>query len=191
MLYSIHNNCISITVHKHGVQLQSIRDADGTEYLWQGDPSYWEDQSPNLFPYIERMIGKRYFYKGHEYPMEIHGFASRSDFEIVEQEQSRLVFQLCHSEETLRQYPWKFRFRIEYTISGRKSVSIFYPQMDYIGFWHMLKTRAPYVCIEPWSSLPSGNGERTDLENQENLLALAPGKTYCNRWSVELKQAGV
>mgnify|MGYP001774838951 FL=1 len=37
---------------------------------------------------------------------------------------------------------------------GSHGVTVAYPQMPYVGFWHKPQTDAPYVCIEPWSVLP-------------------------------------
>lgn len=69
---------------------------------------------------------------------------------------------------------------------GKKGVRVEYPSMKYIGFWHASKTDAPYVCIEPWSSLPSAKGVVEDLEKQENLISLEAGGEYKNCWSIEL-----
>ena len=60
------------------------------------------------------------------------------------------------------------------------------PQMDYVGFWHKPKTDAPYVCIEPWVTLPSLQGVSPVLEEQEGLIHLAPGATYENTWTIEV-----
>ncbi len=35
------NEQLQIAISEHGAELQSIQDADGNEYLWQGDPKYW------------------------------------------------------------------------------------------------------------------------------------------------------
>lgn len=69
---------------------------------------------------------------------------------------------------------------------GRKGIRVSYPNMSYLGIWHMPKTDAPYVCIEPWSSLPSRKGVIEDLETQPGLVALESGCEYDNRWSIEL-----
>ena len=58
------------------------------------------------------------------------------------------------------------------------SIRVEYDDMRYIGFWHCPRTEAPYVCIEPWSSLPSRKGIVEDLETQEDLVSLMPGETY-------------
>ncbi len=65
-------------------------------------------------------------------------------------------------------------------------VTVTYPRMPYLGIWHMPKTDAPYVCIEPWTSLPSRKGEIAVLEEQEDLIALENGGIYKNLWSIEI-----
>ena len=45
-----------------------------------------------------------------------------------------------------------------------KEICVTYPNMTYLGIWHMPKTDAPYICIEPWSSLPSRKNVVEDLE---------------------------
>ena len=73
--------------------------------------------------------------------------------------------------------------------SGR-SITVAFPQMQYVGFWHMPKTDAPYVCIEPWCSLPAAHGKLTVFEQQDDLISLAPGGTYRNDWSIAVNSAG-
>lgn len=70
---------------------------------------------------------------------------------------------------------------------GKKKITVSYPQMDYLGIWHWPKTEVGYVCIEPWSSLPSRKDVIEKLEEQENLIALEAGKTYQNSWSIEVQ----
>lgn len=67
-----------------------------------------------------------------------------------------------------------------------RAVRVEYPQMDYVGFWHMPHTDAPYVCIEPWSSLPSRQDVVEDLAAQPGLIHLPAGETYENRWVIQI-----
>lgn len=67
-----------------------------------------------------------------------------------------------------------------------RAVRVEYPQMDYIGFWHMPHTDAPYICIEPWSSLPSRQDVVEDLATQPGLICLEAGKTYENVWTIQI-----
>ena len=71
------------------------------------------------------------------------------------------------------------------TDGDRHGVTVTYPQMPYLGLWHCPKTDAPYVCIEPWCSLPSGT-EVTVLEEKKDLLSVAPGALYQNHWSIQI-----
>lgn len=70
---------------------------------------------------------------------------------------------------------------------GTEAIKVSYPDMPYIGFWHKPHKEAPYVCIEPWSSLPSRQGIVEDLEKQDNLCRLKAGATVDNKWSVEIE----
>lgn len=65
-------------------------------------------------------------------------------------------------------------------------VTVTYPEMGYLGLWHWPRTDAPYVCIEPWCSLPAKEDTITVLEEQEDLLKLQPGESYRNRWTIEI-----
>ena len=58
--------------------------------------------------------------------------------------------------------------------------------MPYLGIWHWPKTDAPYVCIEPWSSLPARHGSIVQLEKQKDLITAEPGERYTNTWCIEL-----
>lgn len=74
------------------------------------------------------------------------------------------------------------------TSKSTKQICVTYPNMNYLGIWHMPKTDAPYVCIEPWSSLPSRKDLVEDLEKQSNLIALQPNHEYENGFDIEVVQ---
>ena len=60
---------------------------------------------------------------------------------------------------------------------GTKAVRVEYPQMNYLGIWHMPHTDAPYVCIEPWSSLPDATFVGRELSQKAGVRRLAPGQS--------------
>lgn len=68
---------------------------------------------------------------------------------------------------------------------GERGVTLTAPDFPVFGFWHMPKTDAPYVCLEPWSSLPSRKGVVEDLETQPDLIALPAGDIYITSWSLK------
>lgn len=118
MTHIIKNEFLRVEAAEHGAELQSIRDADGTEYLWQGDPTYWPDRAPNLFPYVARLTDESYYLDGELHHMKIHGFAPYQDFAVKEKTGERLVLELVSNEETLAVYPRRFAFRVIYELRG-------------------------------------------------------------------------
>ena len=68
-----------------------------------------------------------------------------------------------------------------------RAVTVSYPHMPFLGLWHAPKTDAPYVCIEPWVSLPSHSEYMEDLSKQEHLIHLPAGETYRNEMTITLK----
>lgn len=67
---------------------------------------------------------------------------------------------------------------------GQRRVTLTAPDLPVYGFWHMPKTDAPYICLEPWSSLPSRQDVVEDLQIQPDLICLESGKTYETTWSL-------
>lgn len=70
---------------------------------------------------------------------------------------------------------------------SNKALTVRYPEMDYLGIWHRPHTAAPYICIEPWTSLPARKDVVEDLATQPGLIALEAGKTYRNQISFEVE----
>ncbi|MDR0426182.1 MAG: aldose 1-epimerase family protein [Clostridiales bacterium] len=70
--------------------------------------------------------------------------------------------------------------------ASKKSIRVTYPDFPYIGFWHTNKTDAPFVCIEPWASLPGRQGVTEDLSSKPEMTHLAPGKTKTFAFTVEI-----
>jgi len=71
---------------------------------------------------------------------------------------------------------------------GSKKITVAFPDMDYLGIWHWPHVEVDYVCIEPWSSLPSRKNVVEDLEKQADLLSLESGQEYTNTWSITIKE---
>ena len=118
MIYSLKSDKLEIKVSTLGAELQSIKGADGFEYLWQGDPQYWDGRSPILFPIVGGLPGGKYSWKGVTYEMGSHGFARKSEFDLAKQTEDTLELKLSDSEETRKQYPFAFDFYVIYTVRG-------------------------------------------------------------------------
>ena len=57
---------------------------------------------------------------------------------------------------------------------GERKVTVEFDGTEYLGLWHKVKYPAPYICIEPWYTLPGRAGELTDFESSD-LLSLEAG----------------
>ena len=68
-----------------------------------------------------------------------------------------------------------------------RSVTMKFDGMKYIGLWHAVKTDAPYVCIEPWTSIPATEGIVDNLVTKEEMIHLPKGYTYKNGYSITIK----
>lgn len=288
-MYTISNDKITVTVSEIGAELQSIRTADGTEFLWQGDPTYWSGRAYNLFPICGRLTEGKYTYKGKEYQMNLHGFARKTAYQLASQTADSLCFRLTQSEASLAQYPFNFELTITYTLEGsgvrttfnvtntddkelifsvgghpgfnipfaddgtvfedyylefdcvkpvrnvimsptcyitgeepdykleygrilplkhylfdndavvladmcknvtlrnsknNRTLRMEFPDMKYVGLWHTPKTEAPFLCIEPWGSLPAYDCKVDDFDTKRDMQHLAPGKTYTNSFVI-------
>lgn len=114
MKVTIGDSTGSAAIDSIGAQLVSLKNADGTEYLWQGNPEYWSGQAPVLFPMVGALRDGKTWIDGKEYEMKQHGFARRMEFELLDANQSSATFALRSSEETKQQYPFDFELKVTY-----------------------------------------------------------------------------
>ncbi len=282
MEYTINNDIISVTVSSRGGEPQSIKSADGADYLWLGNKDFWAGRGPWLFPFIGRLFEERYIYRSVSYPLSIHGFLRASEMELEALGKDFITLSFESNEETLERYPFPFRLVMNYQLidnavkvdidvtnldenktmlygigghmgfnvplekglsfedyylqfaqasspkraeptppslmngnfldyplkdgdkielrhdlfdndaiilkntarsvtlksdKGTRAVRYDFPDSPYIAFWHAVRKEAPYVCVEPWTSLPGCEGAVQDLEKHKDMIALAPGET--------------
>lgn len=102
-----------------------------SRFIVEGEPILFLDEStlvdptrsvrggiPVLFPAPGVLPGGTYPVEGREYPMRRHGFARDLPWEVRTQEASRVVLALGHSEQTLREFPWRFEALLAVTLVG-------------------------------------------------------------------------
>ena len=57
-----------------------------------------------------------------------------------------------------------------------------FPDAKYVGFWQPDHSDAPFLCIEPWQSLPASDapeGSPADqISERKGFVTLAPGASY-------------
>lgn len=120
MIFKAENEFLSIEVKKYGAELSSLKSKEtGIEYLWQGNPDVWYGQSPILFPIVGQILDNKYRVDGIEYEMAKHGISRKRDFELKEEGNGYLILTQAWSEETLKQYPYKFVLDVEFRLEGK------------------------------------------------------------------------
>ena len=125
-LYTIENQEIKVTITDQGAEMISlIGKADNTEYLWQGDPTYWTGHAYNLFPICGRLTEGKYTYRGNTYEMNLHGFFRKSHVDMYEQGDDFISFRMVDSEATRKIYPFGFDFTLTYTLVENTVVTTF------------------------------------------------------------------
>lgn len=261
------------------------------EYLWDGDARYWSDQSPVLFPFVGRFTNGKYLLNGNEYEMDIHGFARKYPYAVVDKGEDFILLEMTDNGETYQMYPYHFSLQIGYELKdnkveitytvqnlsdkimyfgigghpgfklpfeggldftdyylefsgksypervghtetcflsgvnerfplendkilplkhsmfdndaivlqhvsdevtlksdkGNRKVTVSYPNLPYLGLWHAPKTEAPYICIEPWTSLPSRQGVVEEFRYKYDLIRLGAEAFYENTWSIKVE----
>ena len=121
MKYTLKNQDLTVVFESFGATLHSIKDSDGMEYLWQGNPEFWSGQAPVLFPICgsirndEAKIGQ-----GKKTTMPRHGIVRKKEFQCVEKKDNSILFEIESNEEMEQQYPYQFKLGILYTLEGKK-----------------------------------------------------------------------
>jgi galactose mutarotase-like enzyme len=116
-MHIIENEFLKVTAREFGAELTSvISKKTGIEHIWQADPSVWGWHAPVLFPVVGRCLNDAIIVEGKIYPMQKHGFARKTTFELMEISEDRVVFSLIWNEHSMAFYPFKFEFLIAYTI---------------------------------------------------------------------------
>lgn len=117
MNVTLKKNGIEATARTLGGELISYK-KDGKEYVWTGDEKYWPGRAPALFPFVSSLVDGKTLIEGKEcYIPTRHGFVRQSDLALIESSDTKTVFELRESAETLENYPFKFSFKITHEIS--------------------------------------------------------------------------
>lgn len=118
-IHSLHNDDLTVSISNYGAELQSIKDAQGLEYLWQADPKFWARKAPVLFPIVGALKHGRYHFEGKEYALSQHGFARDRTFELVDASDSEAVYRLTDDQQTRELYPFSFVLEIAYRLQAK------------------------------------------------------------------------
>lgn len=286
MVYTLKNDTLEVKISDLGAEIQSVKRGN-CEYIWQGNPEFWECRAPIMFPFCGRQFEGKYTVNGKTFEMTNHGFAKFSEFS-AKQDGNRILFTLTANEKTKEIYPFDFIFEVAYELvgdklsstltvknpgkevlpatvgahpgfnipldrgefedwyaefenpcspdeilstpavflTGRKRalpiiegskiihlkhsyfdidavfmqsadrkvtlksakserfVTVSFPDMPYVGFWHAKKSKAPYVCVEPWCGLPAYDGEIRELTTAPDFFRIFPAQEKTVGYSI-------
>ncbi|EJM2938639.1 aldose 1-epimerase family protein [Listeria monocytogenes] len=125
-MIKLENEVLLVEMKTAGAELTRIFHKDtGLEYLWNADSKFWGRHSPVLFPTVGRLVEDTYLVDGKPYHLGQHGFARDRDFQVVEQTEKSVRFELDADEDSLAVYPYKFKLSIVYTIE-KNTVAVSY-----------------------------------------------------------------
>ena len=111
----IKNSKIEVEISTLGAEIQSLT-FNGKQKFWTGNAAFWAGKAPVLFPICGRLKNGVYYYNGQEYKMPPHGFAKKSEFDVVSVKDDEITFLLKWNEQTLEVYPFKFEFFVTYSV---------------------------------------------------------------------------
>lgn len=115
--HTLRGDGIAAIILAQGAELSSLRNAEGTELLWQAGPQ-WPRHAPLLFPIVGRLKNDTLRHNGKTFPMTQHGFARDRRFAWLEQEPRSCKLALTDDVETHARYPFAFRLEVTYTVDG-------------------------------------------------------------------------
>ena len=117
---TIHNDYLTLDVSSLGAEIQSIRDAEDREYLWQADKDIWPRHSPILFPIVCGLWEGKYRNEGKEYALARHGFARDMEFKLLKKGDDKVTYVLESDEKTKESYPYDFILSITYRLEKNR-----------------------------------------------------------------------
>ena len=119
------NGKLKVTVSDAGAELVSVWDKEReVERIWRGDAAVWGRHAPVLFPFVGKVAGGKYTYRGQEYKMTSHGFARDREFELVDADESSVTHVLRWNEESLKIYPFKFALYVKHSFDEKNPCRI-------------------------------------------------------------------
>lgn len=105
-----------IEINALGAELITFRKNTGENLLWEKTTSHWNRVAPLLFPIVGKLKGNSYSFQGKNYSLSQHGFLRDHLFALVEQTENSLTLEFSSTEDSKKNFPFDFTFRISYTL---------------------------------------------------------------------------
>jgi galactose mutarotase-like enzyme len=118
-LLRLHADSFTAEIDPQGAQLSLLRDAQGNDLLWNGDPAFWNGRAPILFPIVGALNDGHYRWRGQRHALPRHGFARGKRFEVVRHDEREALLRLVADAETLQVYPFRFELDMAFRCEGK------------------------------------------------------------------------
>ncbi|WP_454883607.1 aldose 1-epimerase family protein [Sphingomonas oryzagri] len=117
-LFTIASPDLTVTVSPLGAELQSVVDAQGRDWLWDGDRRWWGGRAPILFPTVGMLTDGIARFSGREFTMAKHGFARKRSFTLAGSTDHSATLRLEDDADTRAMYPFPFRLDVTHRLDG-------------------------------------------------------------------------
>ena len=111
----IKNEFLKAEISLCGAELKGLA-GESVEYVWKGDPKYWNRSAPFLFPIVGTLKDKETYINGELFKMGSHGFLRDQVFEVLSQKEDEVILVNVFNEETLAKYPFKYKAIVTYKL---------------------------------------------------------------------------
>lgn len=175
MIYKLSKGHAYAEVASRGGELIAYR-IDGKDIVWTGDADFWGGHTPLLFPFCSGLKDGTVRFEGKPYSMNKHGFIRFMEFTADVIEDSRIELSATYTDETLAQYPYKFKVTVIHEIgeegftSRFKVTNLDSRPMPYCIGGH------PGFCtgnVEDWRlEMPLDDGAKLYRVNEQGLASL-------------------
>ena len=151
-MITLQNQNLSAKINPFGAELKSlINIANGTEYIWQANPAFWNRSAPILFPIVGEVKNNAITVNGEQYALNRHGFARDSVFTVLQSSDTMAAFTLQSTADTQKIFPFGFSFTVIYTLENNSLKTTF--RVENIS----QQTLYFSVGAHPAFNLPTGN----------------------------------
>lgn len=177
MLVTLQHGKAHATVAPLGAEWRSWS-VDGRDLLWTGDPAWWSQTAPILFPLVGWSRDGKVRIDGKVLPMPVHGFASMSQFTVTGKGSDYVRLELAATNETIEIFPFAFHFAVQYRLT--ENALAIRLSVDNPGEHDL-----PYACgLHPGFRWPFAGGTPSDyaiqFEKAEDprVPVIAPGGLF-------------
>ena len=115
----LENEKCRVEISNSGAEIHHfINKETNKEWMWDGNPQFWDQHNPILFPIVGSTYDKKIRINQKIYEMGNHGFARRAFFKTVSESKTSCELCLESNEDTLKQYPFEFKLNVRYDLEG-------------------------------------------------------------------------